>query len=81
MNIFLPHLLICTGPAVCDEDARSEPDGAGHHGPLQHGPEEWAHLLPGLLRHCPQAVAGGGRGGLQTKHVQGQIFAFFTFYI
>ena len=71
-NKYIELYRLFLGPAGCHEDVGSEPHGAGHHGPLQHRPQERPHLLPGLLQHRLEAVEGGERGGLQTGDVQGQ---------
>ena len=39
------------GSFIRDENARPQPNGAGHHGPLQHSSQKWTYLLPRLLRY------------------------------
>ena len=68
-NKYIELYRLFLGPAGCHEDVGSEPHGAGHHGPLQHRPQERPHLLQRLLSDCPQALERGERGAVQTGNV------------
>ena len=66
------YMELFPGPLLCHEDAGPEPDGAGGDRHDQRDHQERLHLLPSVMWDRHQAAEGGGRGGLQAKHVQGQ---------